>query len=168
MTKQGKKRWLVFCQPGKLNWLTKEAGECQNWCKGEGTTTLWGGRKGGQADLVATSCEMSSATDLGGVLAEMSGMGWKVARCAYHSQESWCSFSWGAVHETRAVISLLVLPRWCAVLGQRSSNLALSPSPVRALWSLPVPMCGGKCLVLDCFFPSSEDLGCELSAFAPG
>lgn len=99
--------------------------------------------------------EMSSATDLSVVLAEMSVMGWKVASCAYHSQESWCSFSWGVVHEMKAVISLLVLPRWCAVLGQRSSNLAVSPFPsARALQSLPVPMCGGKCLVLDCCFPA--------------
>lgn len=48
---------------------------------------------------------------------------------ANHSQESWCGFSWGVVHETRDVISLLVLPGWCTVLGQRSSNLDVSPSP---------------------------------------
>lgn len=99
ITKQGKKRWLVFCQPSKLNLLTKEAGECQNWCKEEGRTTLWGGRKGGQADLVATSCEVSSATDLSVVLAEVSVVGWRAASYANHSQESWCGFSWGVVNE---------------------------------------------------------------------
>lgn len=78
---------------------------------------------------MATSCEVSLATDHSVVLAEMSVVGWRVARYANHSQESWCGFSWGFVHEMRGVIFLLVLPGWCAVLGQRSSNLAVSPSP---------------------------------------
>lgn len=74
-------------------------GERQNWCKGEGRTTLWGWRKGGQADLVATSNEVSSATDLSVVLAEMSVVGWRVGSYANHSQESRCGFSRGFVHE---------------------------------------------------------------------
>lgn len=117
-----------MCQPGKLNWLTNEAGEHQNWCKGEGRTTLWGGRKGRRADLVATSYEVSSATDLSVVLAELNVVGWRAASYANLSQESWCGFFlWGCARK-RGVISLLVLPGWCTVLGQRSSSLAVSPS----------------------------------------
>lgn len=48
---------------------------------------------------MAASYEVSSATDLGVVVAEMSVAGWRVESYANYSQESRCGFSWGFAHE---------------------------------------------------------------------
>lgn len=66
-----KKKWLVFCQWNKPNWLTKETGGASELVQRRGQDHVVG-REKGRAGLVATGCEVSLATDLSVVLAEMS------------------------------------------------------------------------------------------------
>ena len=95
----GKKEVASFLPVERAEQAHQGDGGASELVQRKGRTTLWGGRKGGQADLVATSYEVSSATDLSVVLAEMSVVGWRVGSYANHSWEFQYGFSRGFVHE---------------------------------------------------------------------
>lgn len=106
---------------------------------------MWGERKGGQAFLVATGCEVSLATDVGVVLAEMSVVGWRVASYAKHSRSVSVDFLRGLCMKEGCSFPISgsrVACRPRAEEQQQPCSQCFSISYRAVLWS--VPMHGGK------------------------